>query len=294
MKTDVKKWLTRQSFREIQERLKHHSGRSHTKGWVRFLLYILMAFALIVLLVPDSKHLPKPSVGFDIPNLLSDEHRATYVPDIFDPIRSVSIPMDNSKKLKPDGRFSKIELISLTNFRKIPTGAEANATLVSGGTNGLIKAELSEELRFDGIQYLPARTILMGTGTSSDDRLFISFKKAIGPGGKVLKVSAQGFDFSDRLLGLKGKKISDYAFKIAASSGLIFLGALAESQQSTEGSFLQPRRKSLKDSALDGVATATAEQGKRLIDSMDIQSRVEVKANTNLIVIFEEADDDKR
>jgi hypothetical protein len=79
------------------------------------------------------------------------------------------------------------------------------------------------------------------------------------------------------------------AFKLAASSGLIFLSGLADGLKSSDSvNIFGPQAKpSTRDAALNGVATATSEQGKELLTSMkNEQERIEVGAETSVIVIF--------
>ncbi len=183
----------------------------------------------------------------------------------------------------------KLQTIRLSTLKGIPTGTEVSAVLVSGGTNGTVIAKLQDSVLVDGEAVLPARTVLFGRGSSSEDRLFIRFKKAILPDKSEQDIQAQVFDNKDRMVGLKGKKVSDVAFKIAASSGLIFLSGLADGLRSNDSvNIFAPQAKpSVKDAALNGVATATSEQGKTMLESMkNDQARIEVGAETPIIVIF--------
>jgi hypothetical protein len=162
--------------------------------------------------------------------------------------------------------------------------------LTSGGANGMVKATLTEGLKSDGEVVLPANTVLLGAGTSSEDRLFMEFSKAILPDKTTMKIKALAYDKEDRILGVKGKKISDYAFKLAASAGMIFLGGMADGMR--EEVSLVPgerRRPSVRDSALTGVTTATSEVGKDMLEKMkSSDSRIEVAHATSILLIFDD------
>ena len=183
----------------------------------------------------------------------------------------------------------RIKSISFSRSDQIPTGTEVKALLSSGGSNGMIKATLSEPLTVDGDTIAEKGSILYGQGTSSEERLYVSFTKLIRRDKSEVKIKAQAFDFKDRILGLKGSKVGDYAFKIAASSGLFFLSGMAEGLQAPTNAMM-PQRKSMRDAALQGVAQATVEQGREMINNMNNKAVIEVKHSTPVIVIFDDGD----
>jgi hypothetical protein len=184
--------------------------------------------------------------------------------------------------------FQPLKAISLQPKIDVPIGSEVPATLSSGGSNGTVTALLDASVEADGDVVLPKGTLLYGKGNSSDERLYITFTTAVFPDKKKQKVKAAAFDQNDRMEGLKGKKISDYAFKLATSAGLFFLGELADGMRDDNYSnpFAQ-HRTTVKDAALNGVSTATLETGKNMLQKMnEKKSRIEVKATTKIIVIF--------
>ncbi len=183
----------------------------------------------------------------------------------------------------------RIKSISFSRTDKVPTGTEVEAFLSSGGSNGMVKATLSESLTVDGETIADKGSVLYGRGNSSDERLYISFSKLIKKDKTEMKIKAQAFDSKDRILGLKGSKVGDYAFKIAASSGLFFLSGVAEGLQDP-GNLMMPQRKSMRDSALQGVAQATVEQGREIVSNMNNKTVIEVKHSTPIIVIFDDGD----
>ncbi|MES3038358.1 MAG: TrbI/VirB10 family protein [Bdellovibrionota bacterium] len=199
-----------------------------------------------------------------------------------------SSELEQMRRRSPQDQVQKIQPIRLGDRSGVLPGVEVIATLISGGANGLIKAKLPDGLRSSGELIFEPGTVLLGTGSSSDERLFIQFTKAISPDQSQLKIKGLAYDMGDRILGVKGKKISDYAFKLAASSGLIFLSGLADGMREESGSAsIERRRPTVKDAALNGVATSASELGKSTIQRMNSsQARIEVGHSTKVLVIF--------
>jgi hypothetical protein len=185
-------------------------------------------------------------------------------------------------------KIEPIKTINLAQVKDIPSGSEVMALLSSGASNGLVKAVLTNDLKYNGDVLLPKGSVLIGKGSSSEERLYIQFTKAIAPDKGTLKIKAFAFDGGDRIIGLKGKKISDYAFKLAASAGLIFLGGAADGLREDYSSNPFDRRKpTVRDAALNGVSTATVETGKDMMNDLKTkESRVEVASSTQILVIF--------
>ena len=183
-----------------------------------------------------------------------------------------------TKPLIPKQRWTQensrpITVISFTNEIGIPPGAEAKAVLLTGATNGLIKAKLIEPLKVDGVTILDSGDLMIGHGRSTEERLYIEFKKVVFRDGKSKPVSAQAYDASDSILGLKGSRVGDLTLKLAASSGLNFLSGMAVGLQTP---------------SYDGVAQASGEQGKALME--DVKNRqpiIEVKSGTEFSVTFD-------
>lgn len=196
-------------------------------------------------------------------------------------------------QLNAGPRFERIQPISLSdNSRSVPAGSEVKGILKSGGANGMIKVVTTEALRVDGDELLPAGTTLMGQGASNDERLFVIFRRAITPDLNQTKIHAMAFDDNDRMLGLKGKKISNYAFQFAAGSGLLFLGGMADGMRGDNSSSpFEKKRTTARDAALNGVTVSTSDLSRDVMEGMrNQQSRVEVAHSTPLIIIFGDTD----
>ncbi len=261
----------------------------HTKKFKRKIILGIAISTLSVVLIVLWKKLPKNfissttvseiSLGFEkmVGNVI-------LVPPLVLKIKIESSPYANGK-YKP----SKISVVSFVGSGSIPPGAETNAVLLSGATNGMIKAQLTEALKVDGVSLLDAGTLLIGEGQSSDERLFIRFNKAVFKNGKFIRVSAQGYDISDKILGLKGSRVGDYTMKLAASSGLYFLSGLASGMKTEEIALPgQARRPQIGDAALQGVSTAAGEQAKQYLEQMKNKAPlIEVKSGSVFIVTFD-------
>jgi|GEM_PF-5268741 len=211
--------------------------------------------------------------------------------------RARKITVSSSRKVA--GRFSpapseeRIQAISLSDHTQgIPAGSEVKGILKSGGANGMVKVVTTEALSVDGDQVLPVGTTVMGQGASNDERLFIVFRRAITPDRNQIKIHALAFDDSDRMLGLKGKKISNYAFQLTAGSGLLFLGGMADGMRGDNSSSpFEKKRTTARDAALNGVTVSTSDLSRDVMEGMrNQQSRVEVAHSTPLIIIFGDTD----
>jgi|GEM_PF-871382 len=170
----------------------------------------------------------------------------------------------------------------------IPPGAMAEARLVSGASNGLIRAELTETLSQSGESLLDEGTILVGQGSSNEDRLNVAFTQAVFRDGTVANIQAQACDRSDKIVGLKGSKIGNKAINIAGSIGLGFIGGFSEGLQDTQGQQgVAVRPPSLKNALLNATATSALEQSKNLMSDLKEQRPViEVPAGESICVIF--------
>jgi hypothetical protein len=197
--------------------------------------------------------------------------------------RAIAIPEWAKVKAAP------IKILSFVNSSEIPPGAEAKAMLLTGATNGLIKAKLTEPVKIDGVSFLDAGVILLGQGHSTEERLYVDFRKAVFRDGKSISISAQAYDSSDTILGLKGSRVGDLGLKLAASSGLNFLSGMAVGLQTPAyDQSGRPLKPSVGDAALNGVSKAAGDQAKSYME--EIKNRppiIEVKIGSIFIVTFD-------
>ena len=185
-------------------------------------------------------------------------------------------------------KFTAPQVVARPRNVAIPPGAMVNATLVSGASNGLVRAELTDSLVQSGESLLEEGTVLVGQGSSTEERLFVSFAQAVFRDGSIANIEAQACDRSDKIVGLKGSKLGNKLANIIGSIGLGFVGGFSEGLQETQGQQgVAVRTPSLKNALLNGTATTALEQSKNLMSDLKEQRPViEVQANEPICVIF--------
>ena len=212
----------------------------------------------------------------------------------------VNIPLAVSKS-QPGGapkgvtpgvafHFSGPQLVSRPRNVPIPPGSMVEATLISGASDGPVKAEIKEPLIVAGETLLDAGTVLMGSGQSGDDRLTIHFRKAIFRDGSVAKIDAQAADGSDKIPGIKGSRVGYRALKLGAGVGLNFAAGLSQGLQSTQGqggAVVTPP--SMRNALLNGAARATLDEGQEMMNEYRNEHPViTVSAGTLVWVLFDD------
>ena len=216
-----------------------------------------------------------------------------------EPIANLEIPRADDPGVKPapgsNGAkrvvfFPGAEVIKRPRSVTIPPGAIVLATLISGASDGPVKAELQEPLMIAGETLLEAGTTLVGTGNSGNERLIIRFRKAIFKDGSVAAVNAQAADSSDKIAGLKGSRVGYRAVKLAAGIGLNFIGGMSAGLQQTQGQQgAVVSAPTMKNALLNGAAVASLQEGQNLMNEYkDEKPVIEVDAGTKLFILFED------
>ena len=183
---------------------------------------------------------------------------------------------------------SRMEIVNRPRFGQIPPGTTVRAKLSNGASNGLVKAELLDRIEIQGEGIAETGTTLIGRGSSTEDRLMISFQKMVFRNGETQSIHAEACDASDQTVGLKGSKIGRAASMLAAGIGLNFAGGLADGLQESEvRGGVAVRKSDLRNAALNGSAKASVEESKSIIERWKTQKTViEVKSGTEICVIF--------
>jgi len=186
-------------------------------------------------------------------------------------------------------KFLGPQLLERPSLQKIPPGLIGKAVLTSGASNGPIRAELTEPLDFNGEVFIQEGAVLLGTGASTEERLFIHFDQIVTREGTILSARAEALDPSDKIAGLKGSKIGGHAMKLAGGIGLGFVGGLTEGLQDSDvQGGVAVRSPSLKNAMLNGAATAALDQSRDMMQGLkDKQPIIEVKEGSKVLVIFE-------
>ena len=261
----------------------------HSKGWRESVTIAIALTALIFVILyitakkdegPTGKAVPTPTVSRDDPQIN---------PKLLTERDLVNV-LQRSKVTS--SALGRIKVVNLRSSAEIPIGSDVMAVLESGATDGIVKAKLQVPLLVDGEPVLPEQTVVFGKGKSSEERLFVQFNKAILPTGESYPIRAQAFDFSDRILGLKGAIVGAKTKKMMMAMGFGFLGGMANGlQQDTSGSlFYQPRKPSVSDAALAGASKAALDQSQAYIDEMKQSPNIiQVKVRTQFILIFDDA-----
>lgn len=185
-------------------------------------------------------------------------------------------------------RLAGLQVISRPrNLALIPPGSFMEAKLASGASNGLVRAEVSKALSVNGDIVIPEGAFLVGSGSSSEDRLFVRFSQVVFKDGTFGNLNAEACDQSDKIVGLKGSKVGNKALQLTGSLGLGFLGGFSTALQDTKGQqgavVSEP---SLKNALLNGTATTALEESKNMMqDLKNRQPIIEVPQGTSICVM---------
>jgi hypothetical protein len=214
------------------------------------------------------------------------------------PVSTIDIPMaaagSHSTEIQQRYRnsprsFSGLQVIGRPKLGEIPPGTITRARLESGASNGLVKASLIETLVVNGDSVAEPGTVLVGNGTSTEERLNIAFSKMVFRDGKVQTIKAQACDSEDKTVGIRGAKVSRFASMFAASVGLNFVGGLADGlQESQVQNGVAVRKSDLRNAALNGAARASIDQSKDMMEKWKQEKTIiEVKKDTEICIIFD-------
>ncbi len=171
---------------------------------------------------------------------------------------------------------------------RIPPGSYVKAILVTGASVGPVKAVIKESVRIRGETLLPVSTQLIGSGQSTEDRLYIRFDQAVFPDGSFEGIQAEAIDSSDQIAGLKGSKVGYYATKLGAAVGLNFVGGMALGLQQKEAVGQDAVAKAnAKNALLNGASHASLELANETMAGLKNQRpMIEVEAGRTIFVMF--------
>ena len=243
-------------------------------------IYLIVIFSNKRVVGIDSKPVGSPDFRHDVP-LVS--------PDL--------IARQKNGALKGSGVYvPPTGLINVTNLRSalnLPVGTEGKAILVSGGTDGLIKAKILKPVLVDNEPLIPENAVLIGVGKSGEDRLFVEFQKIVLPTGETYKITAQAFESDDKIQGIKGSIVGTRSKKMMMAMGLGFLGGMADGmRENTSGSYFSNQKPTTRDAALAGASKAALDQSEAYLEEMKKSPNIiQVKSGTEFYFIV---DDEKR
>lgn len=198
------------------------------------------------------------------------------------------VKVTSQKQKKGASLFGGLEKIDRRNVKNIPPGTLVRAVLLTGGSNGLVKAEIKEPLRIQSETLIPAGAVLIGTGQSTEERLYIRFSQVVYKDGTFEPIQAQAADVDDQIAGLKGSKVGQYALKLGGAIGLNFVSGMAEGLQEKEAVGGLPVNKAdAKNALLSGASRASMELANDTMSKLKNRAPIiEVEAGKEILVLF--------
>lgn len=172
----------------------------------------------------------------------------------------------------------------------IPPGSTIKAVLLTGASDGLVKAQTLEPLIVNGDTLIPENAIFVGSGQSGNDRLSVHFTKVVLKDGSVTTVNAIASDKDDQIAGIKGSRISYRATKLATGIGLNFVGGITEGLQTSQGqSGALVTQPTMRNALLNGAATASLQESQEMMkESENEKPKIEVAVGTSILITFSE------
>ena len=245
---------------------------------------VFFASALFLLVrAPSQEIAPESPIALETDAMVNSSFQS--IPEFRPELSTGTKPKSGSAPMK----FKGVEHVERPRLVSIPPGTTGVAILAGAATDGRVRAELTEDVVFNGETLLPKGAKLIGTGSSGADRLTISFSKVVFKDGLTQTITAEAADPDDQVVGLKGSKVSKYAAMVAAAGALSFAGGVAEGMQETENQGgVVAKKANLKNAALNGAAKATLEVGSELVTSWkNKKSVIVVKEGSSLLVVFD-------
>jgi hypothetical protein len=189
--------------------------------------------------------------------------------------------------LGPIRPLARLQVVKRTSSAELPPGSLFKARLVSGASNGPVRADVIEPLVVDGEERVAVGTRIVGMGQSTEERLFIRLSQLVTADGSIQELQGQALDFSDQTVGLKGTLIGNYALKLAAGAALNFAGGMSEGLQESEvKDGVAVKRPTMKNALLNGAAMAALDQSKETMSSLKSETPIiEVPAGTEFYVL---------
>ncbi|MEI8025264.1 MAG: TrbI/VirB10 family protein [Pseudomonadota bacterium] len=281
--------------RILKDRLQSRSdrlmefARTRKFGLIVAIVLGIVAVAVIVGGPPEESSEATKAVALPNDFTPSDDSSGLNLP-IYDAL-SGSQDVDQLPKLRTQGMPLKLngpKLLKRPRDISITPGALAMASLAIGASNGPVKAILTDGLVVNGEELIEPEAVLLGTGQSSEERLFIRFDKVVFKDGSMAAIQADAADSSDKTPGLKGSKAGQYALRLGGSIGLNFISGLSEGLQEKEVQGPAVVNKStVRNAMLNGTNRAALDQSREMMSSLKNEKPViEVPEGTSFYVLF--------
>lgn len=271
--------------------LKYRNGEPRSVGTVLLCTLLTLVVFTIAFLNGKASHetiLTSTNV-FSVPTLTA-QPRGIELPEYHRgevKSQAASRPAGHRKFARAE-KLTGPQLLKRPQAIKIPPGTMAKSQLISGASNGLVKAELKEPVVIDGERLVDAGTIAIGQGSSTDNRLYIKFTRLVYRDGTTESVTAEAADESDKTIGLKGSQIGYRALRLGSAIALNFAGGLAAGLQETQGQFgATVTKPTLKNALLNGAATASLDESRDMMQSLRNEPPViEIPPSRTFYLIF--------
>ena len=172
---------------------------------------------------------------------------------------------------------------------QIPPGSLVKAVLITGASNGPVRAETMEALRIQGETLIPVGATLLGSGQTTEERLTVRFTQVVFKDGSFENIQAQAADIEDKTAGLKGSRVGKYALKYATAIGLNFVGGMAEGLQEKDVVGQQVVTKpTARNALLNGAGKATIEMANEtMTDIKNSAPIIQIDSGKEIYIIFE-------
>ncbi|MBP9709154.1 MAG: TrbI/VirB10 family protein, partial [Oligoflexales bacterium] len=194
---------------------------------VVFVLLSICIIAFAMFIDVGNKNRRTKAEDFKLPPLAKQEVSIQIHP----------VDIENTKKpdvakratRTPQNTFAFVGLKKVDRFGdlKIPPGTMIKAQLLSGASNGPVRARMLESINIQGATLIERGQILLGQGISSQERLFIKFSKLVFNDGNFIRISAEACDQSDQMPGLFGSNVRGVAMKWVGAASIGVLGGAA-------------------------------------------------------------------
>lgn len=270
---------------------------SKTYGIVAGGILVVIAIPIIIYGPAEESGLPRSQLGFSGEVAPSQEDR-TYKFGTHDEVKQAISAADN--RPPPSGQrtggrkvrkqeYLGPQILSRPRNLHVPPGTMVKGVLVSGASNGPVKARLTESVTVNGETIIDEGAVLLGQGSSTEERLFIRFTKVVLRDGSSDTVQAQAADYDDKIVGLNGSKVSGIATSLAASVGLNFVTGLSEGMQESEvQNGVAIKRAGIKNALYNGTAKAATEESQTILShAKNKPPLIEVPANQPLYILFD-------
>lgn len=237
--------------------------------------------------------------------ILSQPETEKAAPEILEPTslssRQVALPELNhaneyASHNQSQSRSSKKQVIKYSGPQAtarpggtgIPPGSLIKAKLITGASNGALRAEVTEPFEFQGDMLIEKGSVLLGNGSSTDVRLNITFNRMVLEDGSVQTIRAYAVDSSDQTVGLKGSKLGHTALKFAGSIGLHFVAGIGEGLQEKEvKDGVAVKKADFRNALLNGATRASLELSKETMEALKNREHViYVKKGTPILILF--------